>query len=161
MANLSELARGTAADDLVEVEIPAGKWVVELVSGKLSEELNSDKIGAYQQAYLPARLVRPLDGVDPDELQAFEEADGYNEGSLFHKEGPLYRRRDFIQLRNKLKAIGVPSKGRTIEEMLGEVGGQQAVIEVSYEVNENYLDEETGKPRVFQRTKLYALRDEE
>lgn len=156
MANLSELARGVPADEVKAVHVPKGSWYVTLQSGKLSEEKQDDDGNEYLEGLIVCTPTKPFSGVDSDELSEFESANGYAEARLFHREGRIMNSGHIETLTKKLKGIGVPTSGRTLEEIFGEIGGQQAILEVSYQTNEKYLDDD-GKPRVFQKTKLYSV----
>lgn len=149
MTDISSLLESQASD-MVEVDTPDGTWKVKAVSARF-EETRDDKNGKpFTQARFIMKPVEAQEDVEADELAAFEDADGFNEATLFHYFGPIYGKGEMARLRRLVESSGVSITGLTNEEMLAEVdGNQEFFAEVKHVVDKN------GENRV-RVEKIYA-----
>ena len=124
MVDITSLLDGRA-EDMVEVDTPEGTWKVKAVSARF-EEPKDDKNGReFVQARFILKPVEATEDVEAADLAAFEEADGYDQATLFHYFGPLYGKGEMARLRKLLEKAGVSSTGLTMQEMLDEINGDQ------------------------------------
>ncbi len=144
MADLNKLL-GASADELKAVLIPVGTWHGTLKSVKFKDSKTDKNGDEYIPVLFALSLTEPFPDVDPTEVSALNGQ--IEDETLFYREN-LYRQSDFIKLRNRLEALGVPSRGRTVPEMAAEAKNVACVVEVEHE---KYEGEDTNAVR-----KVYA-----
>lgn len=130
MAEMDHLL-DTPVDDIPEVDVPEGWYVLRSFYGKLTEE-DIDKNGRpYRNAVMGFNIVEPVDNsVDPDVWAAFVNVDGPDEEPVFAREF-LARRNDIKKITRTLANAGVPTSGRRLSEILSELkDGYEFVGEV-------------------------------
>ena len=124
MADISSLLEAKA-EDMVEVDTPEGTWKVKAVSARFEDEKEDKNGREFTQARFIMKPLEATEDVEGDELAAFEEAEGYEQATLFHYYGPIYGRGEMARLRKLVEKTGVSITGLTNEEMLAEINGDQ------------------------------------
>jgi len=133
MADLSTLL-GSSWEDVDIPEVPEGTWKGELVRIAIDDEDREDRKGrTYRMVRFSIRPREPQEDVDPNEAQAFLEADPDGE-TIVTRRDFIYGKRDLNRVRHMLEQIGIPLEGRNIGETIDEYdGGFEVLVEVEHE----------------------------
>lgn len=135
MADLSALFN-TAVDEIEIAETPEGFWRGEALFMILGEEKEDRRGEVYRRV---AVALKPVEAIDADaaEVKAWHEAGGPEESTVYYSTN-IYRKRDVLKFTRALSEAGVPTKGKTLEDLVDELrsGGYEFTFEVK--VDEEY-----------------------
>ena len=150
MPNVSHLLN-VATDDpsLTVPRIPEGTWRGELKrlvvvdKDKDGNDLTDKNGDAYTMVRLLCVPATPEQDVDKKSAEAFIKADGPNEVGLMSMMQFVRRKRDVLKINQILDSLGVPRKGRTLNQIAKEFkGGIPCLFEVVHRDTEDRENED-------------------
>ncbi len=130
-----------SADDIKEFDPPVGTWTAKLRRGKLSDPKPDKNGNEFQKANIAIELVSPGEDVDP--IAANAVADQLSRGRVFYRSDLFYAGDEdkLARFLKTLRACGVQTAGRTVEEVLKDsLDGVDVMVELKRETRRNNPD---------------------